>query len=120
MAALNSLARVVPVEVTFEVDANLDALPISDPVAATAYYVAAEALTNAVKHAGAELISLRAGRTDRVVRLVVSDDGGGGANPSGAGLRGLDDRVAAVWGRLVLASDAGRGTTVAVELPCGS
>ncbi len=120
VAALNSLARVVPVEVTFEVDANLDALPISDPVAATAYYVAAEALTNAVKHAGAELISLRAGRTDRVVRLVVSDDGGGGANPSGAGLRGLDDRVAAVGGRLVLASDAGRGTTVAVELPCGS
>jgi signal transduction histidine kinase len=96
-----------------------DRLP--DDVATTAYYVASEALANAVKHAQPATIGLSVVRTDGQVTVQVSDDGLGGARPrSGAGLTGLADRVAAAGGTLRLSSPDGHGTLIEAVLPCGS
>jgi signal transduction histidine kinase len=84
-----------------------------------AYFVASEALTNAVKHSGAERVTLRAQRSKGRLVLTVSDDGVGGASTrSGSGLRGLADRVEAHGGTLRLESSEGAGTTIVAELPC--
>ncbi|MGW6929402.1 sensor histidine kinase [Lentzea sp. NPDC054927] len=77
----------------------------------TCYFVVAEALTNAAKHAQAREVRIQVTRVDRRVTVEVSDDGTGGAS----GLRALDDRVAAAGGRLTVSSSAGRGTTVRAE-----
>jgi signal transduction histidine kinase len=83
----------------------------------TGYFVISEALANVVKHSGASTAAVRLhGEGDRLV-IVVRDDGAGGADPSGAGLRGLADRVAAVGGRLSILSDPGEGTTLQADLP---
>ncbi|TWP50683.1 hypothetical protein FKR81_18910 [Lentzea tibetensis] len=81
----------------------------------TCYFVVSEALANVAKHAQARevLISVRCAAGTVVVEIV--DDGVGGANPAGSGLRGLDDRVAAAGGRLVVTSPVGAGTTVRAE-----
>jgi|tagenome__1003787_1003787.scaffolds.fasta_scaffold20981696_3 signal transduction histidine kinase len=90
-------------------------------VEAAAYFVGCEALTNAVKHAGATHIDLRAQRSNGSLVVQVNDDGAGGADPrSGTGLRGLADRVSAVGGTLTIASRPGGGTQLTAELPCGS
>ena len=90
-------------------------------VEAVAYFIACEALTNAVKHASPSRVSVHAARDDGVLRLVVSDDGVGGAVAgSGSGLAGMADRVAAQGGTLAVDSPAGAGTRIAVELPCAS
>lgn len=91
-AALAGLARRMPSRVDLDVD--LDArLPA--PVEAAAYFVAAEALANAVRHAGAERIAVTARCTDGVLALSVRDEGRGGADTgAGSGLRGLRDRLA--------------------------
>ena len=86
----------------------------------TAYFVVAEALTNAAKHASAAAVTVDAAVTgDRLV-VRVSDDGGGNADPFGSGLRGLADRVAAVGGSLQIDSPKGVGTSIVAELPCAS
>ncbi|GIF68384.1 hypothetical protein Ais01nite_64190 [Asanoa ishikariensis] len=115
--ALSSLASKVPVPVALDVCAD----PVPDDVATTAFYVASEALTNAIKHASPESIGLRVLRLDGRLTVRITDDGAGGAvvRP-GAGLAGLADRVAAAGGLLSLSSPAGRGTVVEVELPCAS
>jgi len=116
-AALEDLARgsAVPVEV----ETSGDRAP--PEVEAVAYFIACEALTNAVKHAAPSRVSVHAERADGVLRLVVSDDGVGGASPdSGSGLSGMADRVAAQGGTLALESPSGAGTRIAVELPCAS
>jgi signal transduction histidine kinase len=117
--ALRELAAQSPVPVTVTGPAPVTRPP--DRVETTAYYAAAEALGNVVKHAAATAADVRvewAG--DRLV-LQVRDDGRGGADPErGTGLTGLADRVAAVGGRLLLASPAGGGTVLRVELPCRS
>ncbi len=115
--ALSSLASKVPVPVTLDVCAE----PVPDDVATTAFYVASEALTNAIKHGSPAAIGLRVVRLDGRLTVRVSDDGAGGAvvRP-GAGLAGLADRVAAAGGLLSLTSPTGRGTVVEVELPCAS
>jgi signal transduction histidine kinase len=88
-------------------------------VEAAAYFVASEALTNAIKHARCSRVVVHAGRSDSRLVLTVSDDGRGGAAPAlGSGLAGLSDRVVALGGRLVVKSDAGRGTSIVAELPC--
>jgi signal transduction histidine kinase len=90
-------------------------------IEAAAYYVACEALTNAVKHASASRIELRTDHEDGVLRLLVTDDGvGGAAAGSGSGLIGLADRVAAHGGTLLVHSPPGAGTRIAAEFPCGS
>jgi signal transduction histidine kinase len=85
---------------------------------ATAYYVFAEAVTNAQKHARASAIRVRAYARDGFVQVEVADDGVGGAIATpGSGLEGLRDRVDAVGGRFTLVSNAGEGTTVAAAIP---
>jgi signal transduction histidine kinase len=85
-----------------------------------AYYVVAEALTNAARHAHASMTRVDVRRADGVACIEVADDGVGGAGGElGSGLRGLVDRVEALGGRLVLQSAPGAGTTVRVEIPVG-
>ena len=84
----------------------------------TAYFAASEALANVVKHAGASRADLLLAQPGDMLVLEVRDDGHGGADPAhGTGLTGLADRVAAVGGRLLLASPPGGPTLVRVELP---
>ncbi|MFF1710119.1 sensor histidine kinase [Streptomyces sp. NPDC058268] len=85
---------------------------------AVAYFVAAEAVTNAVKHSGATLVTVHAERRSAVLHLRVEDDGQGGADPSGSGLLGLARRVAALDGTLTVDSPAGGPTLITAELPC--
>lgn len=110
-AALSSLVRSVPLTV----DLDIDDTPLPDAVATTAYFVASEAIANAIKHAEATRILLRVARRDGQILVCVSDDGRGGAR---LGLRsGLADRVAALGGSLEVHSPTGRGTEVKAALP---
>ncbi|SNT63938.1 hypothetical protein SAMN05421812_11637 [Asanoa hainanensis] len=82
------------------------------------WYVCAEALANAAKHAGAAGASVEVRRDGALLVVRISDDGRGGADPAlGTGLRGLADRVEALGGRLVVESAAGSGTRLTAELP---
>jgi signal transduction histidine kinase len=92
-----------------------------DPeVEALAYFVCAEGLSNIAKYAGATGASVTATAWDGVLRIVIDDDGRGGADVErGSGLRGLADRVDAVGGRLTLVSPKGKGTRLAAEVPLG-
>lgn len=122
-AALAHLSRTAPVPLELDVDQALadGAAPLPDAVATTAYFVAAEAVTNAVRHSGAHGIRVQLVRERARVLLRVSDDGlGGAAVRPGSGLAGLKDRVDAVGGRLVLTSRPGAGTTLEAWMPCGS
>ena len=83
------------------------------------YYLVAEALTNAIKHAHASEVIVSVLDEPGVVVVEVRDDGvGGAAVASGHGLRSLADRVASLDGRLRLDSPAGGGTAVIAEIPC--
>lgn len=114
--ALEALAMTAPVPV--EVAVRADRLPA--PVEAAAYYLVAEAVTNATKHARAHAVRVGVSQQDGDVLVEVSDDGVGGADPAGgSGLRGLADRLAALDGRLSLSSPAGQGTTIRASIPCG-
>ena len=115
--ALRELASRTPVPM--EVCAGDERFP-SD-VEATAYFVACEAVTNAVKHASARTLVVQAQRLDDQLIVTIRDDGVGGAQPlTGSGLRGLSDRVAALGGRIQVHSPHGSGTTLMAELPCAS
>jgi signal transduction histidine kinase len=113
-AALGALTRRAPVPV--ELNASTERLPTS--VEATAYFVAAEALANVVKHAHASRVTIDVTRANGTVAIHVTDDGVGGADAVGAGLRGLRDRVEALDGRLVIESPPGQGTRVSAAIPC--
>ena len=112
--ALAALARRAPVPI--EVSVCRERLPA--PLEATAYFVAAEALANVVKHAHASSASIEVARIDGRLAVAVADDGEGGADPGGAGLRGLRDRVEALDGRLEVESSAEGGTRVSAAIPC--
>ena len=115
-AALSELASRAPIRT--EVEATSERF--DNEIETAAYFVASEALTNAVKHASGSRVVLRANRDNGNLVLSVSDDGRGGAAPGrGSGLTGLGDRVAALGGRLDLRSD-GSGTDLVAEFPCGS
>ena len=87
-------------------------------VEGAAWFVCSEALANVAKHSAASCARVRAARRDGVVRIEISDDGRGGADPArGSGLRGLAERVEALGGRLSVADRPGGGTVVAAELP---
>ncbi|WP_212721536.1 ATP-binding protein [Nocardioides dongxiaopingii] len=114
-AALKTLARRSPVPVSLGVDIPAR-LPESIEVAA--YYVVAEALTNAAKYAGASEVRVSAVVDERGLELVVTDDGVGGARAGGgSGLLGLQDRVEAVGGTLHVVSPVGAGTTLTARVP---
>jgi signal transduction histidine kinase len=97
-----------------QVDVPAQRLP--PEIEASAYFIVAEALTNVLKHAGAEHADVRATLENGVLRLEVRDDGIGGADPRGHGLVGIADRVSAIGGRLQIDSAPGAGTRVAAEL----
>jgi len=116
IAALEALAARAPFRV------EISGVPehrLPPAVEATAYFITAEALTNVAKYAGDEAQATVELLEDRGrLRVTVRDDGGGGADPRrGTGLRGLNDRVAALDGRFEVTSPPGGGTTVIAELP---
>ncbi len=113
--ALKMIARrsSVPVALDLELDVRLP-----ERTEITAYFVAVEALTNASKHAQASTVHLTVEIVERDLRLSISDDGVGGADPArGSGLVGLRDRVEAAGGTLTVHSPPGEGTQITVELP---
>jgi signal transduction histidine kinase len=113
--ALKALARrsVVPVELDVSVQQRL-----AERVEVAAYYVVSEALANAAKHAHASLAQVRVEAGNGILALRIRDDGVGGADPArGSGLIGLTDRVEALGGKIAVASPAGEGTSLHVELP---
>lgn len=113
--ALKTLARrsMVPVELDVQAVARLP-----DPVEVAAYYVISEALANAAKHSNASFVQVGAEIAGNALRLHVSDNGDGGADPAlGSGLMGLKDRVEALGGTISISSSAGAGTSLDADLP---
>jgi PAS domain S-box-containing protein len=108
-------AFVARLDLPVEVDVSSERLP--PEIAASAYFIVAEALTNVVKHARATRARVWAAADEGVLKLEVRDDGVGGANPDGHGLMGIADRVDALGGRLRIESPGGDGTVLAARLP---
>ena len=97
--------------------AEMPAGRLSDTAETAAYYVVAEAIANAQKHARAARIEVSAVAQGGTLRVVVADDGGGGARPRGSGLQGLRDRVEGVGGRFRLQSARAGGTRITATIP---
>jgi hypothetical protein len=112
-AALAELGEHSPVPVQVRVSG--ERLPTT--VEAAVYFVCSEALANVAKHAKASQVGVRVERRAGLVILEVQDDGVGGADPAGSGLRGLADRVEALQGRLGVESPLGGGTRLVAEIP---
>ncbi len=94
---------------------------LPDAVEVGAYYVVAEALTNAAKHSRASVVEVCAQPAGTTLRLVIRDDGiGGAARGKGSGLTGLVDRVEALGGKMTIQSPPGRGTLLLVDIPIES
>jgi signal transduction histidine kinase len=114
-AAVEALAARSAIKAT--VDATISRRP--PPVVETAaYFVVAESLTNAAKHAGADAhatVTIR--DSARALLVEVADDGDGGADPAGSGLTGLRHRVEALDGMLAVTSENGSGTVIRARLP---
>ncbi|MFJ9768754.1 histidine kinase [Streptomyces erythrochromogenes] len=89
-------------------------------VESAGYFAVAELLANAAKHSGAPEVRIRLSHTAGVLRVTVVDDGRGGADPDGSGLRGLRRRIEPFDGTLVLHSPRGGPTTATLEIPCAS
>ena len=116
--ALHALAEQTPAEV--DIDARADVMSLPDSIQRMAYFVAAEAVTNAIKHACATRITISASLAGRELILRVIDDGRGGAGfVEGGGLDGLRERVDAIGGTFELCSAPG-GTTVQAVFQCAS
>jgi signal transduction histidine kinase len=114
-AAVEDLADRSPVEVLI---GQMPSRRLPESIEIAAYFVIAEALTNAAKHAEADRIDVCAVDNDDGVTVEVSDDGVGGARPAaGSGLTGLVDRVGALGGHLAIESPARRGTTIRAHIP---
>ena len=112
--ALEALALRTPIPI----DLHVDVQPaLSEQLEATAYYVVAEGLANAQKHADAGRLLVRAYDTGTALVIEIIDDGVGGADVDGSGLRGLTDRVEALGGTLALRSPTGAGTQLLAHLP---
>jgi len=117
-AALSALAARSPVPVRLDVDLN--ARPPAS-VEATAYFIVAEALTNAARYANASHVDVRVRVVGDKLHVTVVDDGTGGAQlRAGSGLAGLADRASSVEGSLQIASPVGGPTVINAELPCAS
>ncbi len=115
-AAISAIAGRSPVPVA--VNVALDRRQ-PDEVEGTAYFVVVEALTNIARHSGATRADVSIRRESGWLKITVSDNGRGGADPvKGSGLRGLKDRIEALDGRFRLTSPAGKGTVLEVEIPC--
>ena len=115
-AALDDLASRLPVH-----------LQIAQPgrrypphVEATAWFIACEGVTNAVKHAHASRVEVAVNANHHQLHLAVTDDGQGEADPEGPGLRGIADRAEAIGGRVAVCPRADGGTSIKAVLPCVS
>ena len=117
-AALSGLIALCPVPVDMQVE-----VPVRPKasVEAVAYFVVAESLTNIAKHSRAShaTVVVEGHGYPGTLHVVISDDGIGGADPNGAGLAGLADRVSGVDGTLSVESPSGGPTVISVVLPCG-
>jgi GAF domain-containing protein len=115
VAALRTLAR--RSEIPVDLDASVD-VPVPEPVEVAAYFVASEALANAIKHAEPSRIDISLLASDGHLHLTIRDDGVGGADSGrGSGLVGLMDRVDALGGSLEIDSRLREGTQVTARLP---
>jgi signal transduction histidine kinase len=121
-AALSGIVARAPLPVRLRVDVPDRCVP---SVEAIAYFTVSEALTNITKHAQASRAEISVTQAGGRLRIVITDDGVGGAAPGhtgpgrdGSGLRGLAQRAAAADGTLQLHSPAGGPTTITMELPC--
>jgi signal transduction histidine kinase len=114
--ALAELASNLP----FRLDLAVTSAPLPPQLAAAAYFVCAEALSNTTKHASASHVTVVVSRADGWLHVEIADDGIGGADATrGSGLRGLADRVETLGGTLRVESLPGHGTRVAAEIPLG-
>ena len=114
--AVRALALDTPLPVVLDIS-----LPgrLSAPVESACYFAVAEVLANAVKHSGARLVHLRIQHSGSVLRIEVSDDGVGGADPAnGTGLRGVERRLGTFDGILAVNSPTGGPTMIVMEVPC--
>jgi signal transduction histidine kinase len=117
-AALESLARRSPIPISLDVALAREPEPM---IATTAYFAIAEALTNAMKHARAESLSVTVGGNEQAIWIEITDDGIGGADlTGGTGVSAIVDRVATVGGAIRVASPPGGGTSIEIDLPCAS
>ena len=115
-AAVQALALGSPIPA--QTDIQLPGRPPA-PVESAAYFAVAEALTNAVKHSGAGEMHIRVAYRAGMLRIEVTDDGHGGADPAnGTGLLGVERRVATFDGILAVSSPPGGPTIVVIEVPC--
>lgn len=114
-AALSAVVSGAPIPITVHVDPDLD---LDTDVSETVYFCANEALANVLKHSSARAASVHVHRVAANVRVIVHDDGVGGADPThGTGLAGIRARANAVDGSLQVSSPGGGPTTITVELP---
>jgi signal transduction histidine kinase len=114
--AVRALALDTPLHTVTDID-----LPgrIDAPVESACYFAVAEALANAVKHSGARHVQIRMQHADGMLRIEVTDDGAGGADPrNGSGLSGLERRLGTFDGILAVSSPPGGPTMVVIEVPC--
>jgi signal transduction histidine kinase len=117
-AALSGLVSRSPVPVELNAD-GVDDLPA--PTQTTAYFVVAEALTNALKHSRCNSVSVTVAKDNGFATVEVCDDGVGGTDArQGSGLSGLADRVSALGGTLEIESPVGQGTTIRARVPAAT
>ncbi|MGN6795768.1 MAG: histidine kinase [Streptosporangiaceae bacterium] len=122
LEAIEAQAARLPVEVVIEADPALRGVRYPKHIEAAGWYVVAEALTNAVKHADARQVVVGLAQPNGSLSIEVSDDGCGfdPSAPRGIGLAGLADRIAIVNGELTIDSTRGGGTRLSVEVPLGT
>jgi signal transduction histidine kinase len=114
--AVRALALDAPLRT--EVDIDMPGRP-DLPVESACYFAVAEALANAVRHANASQVQIAIGYRGGSLRITITDDGAGGADPAaGSGLRGLERRLGTFDGVLAVSSPPGGPTIVAIEVPC--
>jgi signal transduction histidine kinase len=109
-------ALVVPIPLPVTVSLDVPRLPA--PIESAAYFAVAECVANLAKHSGATRGWVTGGHDGERLRLLVGDDGRGGADLSGGGLSGVARRLEAFDGAMSLTSPAGGGTVVRMEIPC--
>jgi signal transduction histidine kinase len=122
LEAIEAQAARLPVEVVIEADPALRGVRYPKHIEATTWYVVAEALTNAIKHADARQIVVGLAQPNGSLAIEISDDGCGfdSSAPRGIGLTGLADRIAIVNGELTIDSARGGGTRLRAEVPLGA
>jgi len=109
-----ALGSPIPVETDIQLPERVPA-----PVESAAYFAAAEALANAVKHSGASTAHIRIAHWAGTLRIEVTDDGHGGADPvGGTGLLGVEGRLSTLDGILAVSSPPGGPTIIVIEVPC--